>query len=83
MSPFDWPITKKSLNYEGFPKYKIVWKDQLPTPLAHLIGEKWEDFGQNIWGFLSEVAIGNALGEHIENLGNILGTYWEHIGNLK
>jgi len=27
-------------------------------------------------------AIGNTLGEHVENLGNILGTHWELEGNM-
>jgi hypothetical protein len=31
---------------------------------------------------LKRGAIGNTLGEHIENSGNILRTWWEPIGNM-
>jgi hypothetical protein len=31
---------------------------------------------------LKRGAIGNTLGEHIENLRNIKGTHWELLGNI-
>jgi hypothetical protein len=32
---------------------------------------------------LKQGAIGNTLGEHIENFGNVMGTPWEIEGNIE
>jgi hypothetical protein len=53
-------------------KKKILWKDGVALPWAHLYG--WE--GGGLWPKhlgLKPGAIGNTLGEHIGNLDNILG----------
>ncbi len=65
----DWLTPKKSWNYGGSPKQKILWKDGVPPPLAHLYRWEGEDFGQNIWDW-SEVLLGTywELREHTKNL---------------
>jgi len=79
MSQFDWPIAKKKkkkkkLKLGKLPKYRRFYgKMECLTLWPTYIGEKGEDFGQNICD-LKRVAIGNTFGEHIENLENILKT---------
>ncbi len=48
---------------------KILWKDEVPPPLAHLYRLEGEDFVQNIW-YESEALLGTHWEprEHIENL---------------
>jgi len=71
---------KKVETIGGSPKWKILWKDGVPPPLAQLYRWEGEDFGQKHMG-LKQGAIGNTLGEHIENLENISRTWWELDGN--
>jgi len=65
MSQFDWPITKKKLKLWRLPKME----DSIERR-----GGLWEKHME-----LKRGAIGNTLGEHIENL---MGTHWELEGNM-
>jgi hypothetical protein len=71
---------KKKFKIVKNPKNRIFYGKMECLPLwPTYIGEKGEDFGQNICD-LKRVAIGNTFGEHIGNLENILknlkGTYF-------
>jgi hypothetical protein len=60
---------KKVAIMEALKNLKILWKDEVPPPLAHLYRLEGEDFVQNIW-YESEALLGTHWEprEHIENL---------------
>ncbi len=67
-------MQKKVETMEAPPKKKILWKDGVPCPLAQPYRWEGED---GLWAKcmgLKRGAIGNTLGENIENL---MGTHWE------
>jgi hypothetical protein len=60
--------------------WKILWKDGVPHPLAHVYrwerGGLWAKHMGGKWG-----AIENTIGEHIGNLENMMRTWYKHVGN--
>jgi len=65
------------------PAIKLAWKVQCPLSKWTLDNPLKYSLKQKPPLQPPTLAIGNALGEHIENLGNNLGTWWEHISNCK
>jgi hypothetical protein len=67
-------MAKKTWNYGGSPKYKILWKDGMSPPLAHLYRWEGRTFGKTY------VIKAGSYWEHVSE------THWEpreHVGNLR
>jgi hypothetical protein len=75
---------QKKLKLWRLPKYKILWKDGMPTPLAHLYRCEGRTLGKT-YAITARCYWKHPWGTHrepMEHIGNPLGT-WRNKGKLK